>query len=78
VDDCAIIVLSGVIFTRSHHSSHGKEAFTMAKHEAGSVLGLPEIDSNTSAHGDSWNLAAGGGVEYVRMSREDMGKMWRM
>lgn len=40
VDDCAIIILSGVVFTRNHHATFK----TMAKHVKGSVLGLPEID----------------------------------
>ena len=56
VEDKGFIVISGIIFTRNHKKSCGKEAEITHKHTGGDIVGLGEIDMFSTVGLDNWHI----------------------
>ena len=77
MEEEAAIILIGSVQTRSHSKTTFGVPEILTKHEAGSILGVPELDRGTTYHSESWNVCLSK-VELIRMPKEDLRQLWAL
>jgi len=77
VEEEAAIVMLGAVQTRSHLKTKIGVPEVIIRHEAGSILGLPELDRGSTIHSESWNVCLSK-VELIRMPKEALRQLWAL